>query len=88
MMNMGFKPGKGLGKFEHGRTVPVEASAQKGRRGLGAKPSAVGALPQDIKEVGEEAKPEAREEVVSEFIVHTAKDISNQSRKLKTILYS
>ncbi|KAJ8731295.1 hypothetical protein PYW07_004459 [Mythimna separata] len=64
MMNMGFKPGKGLGKFEHGRTQPVEASAQKGRRGLGAKPSAVGALPQDIKEVTEEAKPEAREEVM------------------------
>ncbi|KAJ8722140.1 hypothetical protein PYW08_004542 [Mythimna loreyi] len=64
MMNMGFKPGKGLGKFEHGRTQPVEASAQKGRRGLGAKPSAVGALPQDIKEFTEEAKPEAREEVL------------------------
>lgn len=65
MMNMGFKPGKGLGKFEHGRTQPVEASAQKGRRGLGAKPSAVGALPQDIKEIADEAKPEAKEEVVS-----------------------
>ncbi|CAH1638256.1 unnamed protein product [Spodoptera littoralis] len=64
MMNMGFKPGKGLGKFEHGRTQPVEASAQKGRRGLGAKPSAVGALPEDIKEVTEEAKPEAREQVL------------------------
>lgn len=65
MMNMGFKPGKGLGKFEHGRTQPVEASAQKGRRGLGAKPSAVGALPEDIKVVTEDSKPEAREQVVS-----------------------
>ncbi|KAF9822669.1 hypothetical protein SFRURICE_012448 [Spodoptera frugiperda] len=64
MMNMGFKPGKGLGKFEHGRTQPVEASAQKGRRGLGAKPSAVGALPEDIKVVTEDAKPEAREQVL------------------------
>ncbi|PZC81438.1 hypothetical protein B5X24_HaOG212643 [Helicoverpa armigera] len=64
MMNMGYKPGKGLGKFEHGRVEPVEASAQKGRRGLGAKPSAVGALPQDIKEMAEEPKPQAREEVL------------------------
>ncbi|KAH9629491.1 hypothetical protein HF086_015821 [Spodoptera exigua] len=64
MMNMGYKPGKGLGKNEHGRTQPVEASAQKGRRGLGAKPSAVGALPKDIKEIKEETKPEAREHVL------------------------
>ncbi|XP_026734620.1 cap-specific mRNA (nucleoside-2'-O-)-methyltransferase 1 isoform X2 [Trichoplusia ni] len=63
MKNMGFKPGKGLGKFEHGRTQPVEASTQKGRRGLGAKPSAVGALP-EIKHITEESKPEAREQVL------------------------
>lgn len=65
MENMGFKPGKGLGKFEHGRTQPVEASTQKGRRGLGAKPSVVGELPQDLKSSTEEEKPEAKEEVVS-----------------------
>lgn len=64
MKNMGFKPGKGLGKFEHGRTQPVEASAQKGRRGLGAKPSVVGKLPDDaLKALSEEVKPEAKEEV-------------------------
>lgn len=65
MKNMGFKPGRGLGKFEHGRTQPVEASTQKGRRGLGAKPSVVGELPQDFKPSTEEVKPEAKEEVVS-----------------------
>ena len=32
---MGFQKGKGLGKKGQGITVPVEASLQKGRRGLG-----------------------------------------------------
>ncbi|ESO94138.1 hypothetical protein LOTGIDRAFT_161337 [Lottia gigantea] len=32
---MGYKEGKGLGKFGQGRTEIVEASKQKGRRGLG-----------------------------------------------------
>lgn len=67
MKNMGFKPGKGLGKFEHGRTQPVEASTQKGRRGLGAKPSAVGAIP-EIKHITEESKPEAKEQVVCDTV--------------------
>lgn len=65
MSNMGYKPGKGLGKFEHGRTVPVEASTQKGRRGLGLKPSVVGEIPQDFKWTPDESKSEAKEEVVS-----------------------
>ncbi|CAB3220736.1 unnamed protein product [Arctia plantaginis] len=64
MKSMGFKHGKGLGKFEHGRTQPVEASTQKGRRGLGAKPSVVGELPQDFKASTEDEKPEAKEEVL------------------------
>jgi len=32
---MGFEKGKGLGKQSQGITEPVEASKQKGRRGLG-----------------------------------------------------
>lgn len=65
MSNMGYKPGKGLGKFEHGRTAPVEASTQKGRRGLGLKPSIVGEVPQDFKWTPDETKSDAKEEVVS-----------------------
>ncbi|KAJ2949161.1 hypothetical protein O0L34_g6102 [Tuta absoluta] len=64
MSNMGFKPGKGLGKYEHGRVEPVEASTQKGRRGLGLKPSTVGDVPRDFTWTPDESKPEAKEEVV------------------------
>ncbi|CAG4971708.1 unnamed protein product [Colias eurytheme] len=64
MSNMGYKPGRGLGKFEHGRVEPVEASTQKGRRGLGLKPSLVGDVPRDFKWSPDEAKAEAKEEVI------------------------
>ncbi|XP_046965838.1 cap-specific mRNA (nucleoside-2'-O-)-methyltransferase 1 [Vanessa cardui] len=64
MSNMGHKPGKGLGKFEHGRVEPVQASTQKGRRGLGLKPSVVGDVPQDFKWSSDDALPEAKEDVV------------------------
>lgn len=63
MRGMGHKPGKGLGKFEHGRVEPVEASTQKGRRGLGLKPSIVGEVPQNFKWSPDESTPEAKEEV-------------------------
>lgn len=65
MSSMGYKPGKGLGKFEHGRIEPVEASTQKGRRGLGLKPSIVGDVPKDFKWSPDDLKPEAKEEPVS-----------------------
>ncbi|XP_013196993.1 cap-specific mRNA (nucleoside-2'-O-)-methyltransferase 1 [Amyelois transitella] len=61
MSMMGFKVGKGLGKFEHGRVDPVEASTQKGRRGLGLKPSVVGQVPQNFKWSPDDAEPEAKE---------------------------
>lgn len=64
MSKMGYKLGKGLGKFEHGRTEPVEASTQKGKRGLGLEPSVVGEIPKDFKWTPDEAKPESKEEVV------------------------
>lgn len=70
MRGMGHKPGKGLGKFEHGRVEPVEASTQKGRRGLGLKPSIVGEVPQNFKWSPDESTPEAKEEVVSRFFFH------------------
>ncbi|CAK1551141.1 unnamed protein product [Leptosia nina] len=64
MSNMGYKPGKGLGKLEHGRVEPVEASTQKGRRGLGLKPSLVGQIPRDFKWSPDETKAESKEEVI------------------------
>ncbi|XP_063624160.1 cap-specific mRNA (nucleoside-2'-O-)-methyltransferase 1 [Cydia splendana] len=64
MSNMGYKSGKGLGKFEHGRTEPVEASTQKGRRGLGLKSSTVGTVPRNFKWSPDDAKPEAKEKVL------------------------
>lgn len=67
MSNMGYRPGKGLGKFEHGRTAPVEASSQKGRRGLGLKPSVVGEVSHDFKWTPDDSKPEAKEEKVSYY---------------------
>lgn len=36
-MKMGFKEGSGLGKHSQGRREIVEASKQRGRRGLGHK---------------------------------------------------
>ncbi|CAH2262824.1 jg9198 [Pararge aegeria aegeria] len=63
MSNMGHKPGKGLGKFESGRVEPVQASTQKGRRGLGLKASVVGQAPRDLKWTPDETAPEAKEEV-------------------------
>lgn len=74
MSHMGYKRGKGLGKNEHGRIEPVEASTQKGRRGLGLKPSVVGDVSRDFKWSPDEAKPEAKEEVVSWNII-----VSSQS---------
>lgn len=69
MSNMGFKPGKGLGKFEHGRTEPVEASTQKGRRGLGLKSSTVGTVPRDFKWSPDDEKAEAKEKVVNVLFI-------------------
>lgn len=37
MKKMGFNPDQGLGKSGQGRIAPIEASEQKGRRGLGLK---------------------------------------------------
>ncbi|XP_068633087.1 cap-specific mRNA (nucleoside-2'-O-)-methyltransferase 1 [Battus philenor] len=63
MSNMGFKPGRGLGKFEHGRVEPVEASTQKGKRGLGFQASIVGEAPKDFKWTPDSSPPSAVEEV-------------------------
>ncbi|KAJ0176569.1 hypothetical protein K1T71_007748 [Dendrolimus kikuchii] len=63
MSNMGYKPGRGLGKLEDGRTQPVEASTHKGRRGFGLKPSILGEIPKDFKWTPDESQPEAKEEV-------------------------
>ena len=34
---MGYKAGKGLGKHQQGMAEPIEASQQRGRRGLGLR---------------------------------------------------
>jgi len=39
MAKMGYKEGKGLGKYEQGRTEIVKESTHKGRRGLGIEPT-------------------------------------------------
>lgn len=82
MTNMGHKPGRGLGKFEHGRVEPVQASTQKGRRGLGLKPSVVGDVPQDFKWSSDDTLPLATEEVVSLLhIVRCYQRLSFEKRK-------
>jgi len=39
MKKMGYQEGKGLGKYEQGRTEIVKESTHKGRRGLGVEPT-------------------------------------------------
>ncbi|PVD25771.1 hypothetical protein C0Q70_13431 [Pomacea canaliculata] len=61
MMKMGFKEGSGLGKHSQGRREIVEASKQRGRRGLGHKVE--GFEPADIEWDFEKEKIIMQEEV-------------------------
>ncbi|XP_076874850.1 cap-specific mRNA (nucleoside-2'-O-)-methyltransferase 1 [Brachyhypopomus gauderio] len=62
MAKMGFKEGEGLGKFGQGRKDIVEASTQRGRRGLGL--SLQGFEGELNVEWQDEAQPSAFEEVM------------------------
>ncbi|CAL1265972.1 unnamed protein product [Larinioides sclopetarius] len=61
MARMGYKTGKGLGKNEQGRVNIVEASKQRGRRGLGL--TIAGLEPSDIVWDASQEKISIKEEV-------------------------
>ncbi|ESN99857.1 hypothetical protein HELRODRAFT_192823 [Helobdella robusta] len=49
MSKMGYKEGRGLGKHEQGISQPIEASKQKGKRGLGLNSNKKGLQPSEVQ---------------------------------------